>query len=91
MRLSHDLRNQSVLVVIFNVENLSAHFVVLLRCLIYITDQVFVLDINSPELFVVINSGIVLRWFLGANHLIHVNSADFVRREDAWSVGWANT
>ena len=79
VRLSHDLGNQSVLIVIFNVENLSAHFVVLLRCLIYITDQVFILDINSPELFVVINSSIVLRWFLGPNHLIHIISANFVR------------
>lgn len=64
MRLSHNLRNKSVLVVIFNIENLSAHLVVLLSCLVNVTDQVFVLNVNSPEFFVVVHSSIILWWLL---------------------------
>lgn len=78
VRLGHDLGNKCVLVVVFDVENLSAHFVVLLRCLVHITHQVFVLDVNSPELFVVIHSSIILWWLLRAHHLVHVNSANLV-------------
>ena len=89
--LSHDLGNQCILVVVFDIEDLSAHFVVLLCCLVHITDQVFILDVNSPELFVVINSSIILWWLLRANHLVHVNSANLVWRENSRSIGWSNT
>jgi len=91
VRLGHDLGNKCVLVVVFYIENLSAHFVVLLCCLVHITDQVFILDVNSPELLVVIDSSIILWWLLRANHLVHVNSAYLVRRENSWPIRWANT
>ena len=91
VRLGHDLGNQCVLVVVFDIEDLSTHFVVLLCCLVNITDQVFILDVNSPELLVVINSSIILWWLLRADHLVHVDSANLVRRENSRPVGWANT
>ena len=90
VRLGHDLGNEGVLVVVFYIEDFSAHFVVLLCCLVHIADQVFILDINSPELLVVIDSSIILWWFLRTDHLIHVYSANLVRRENTWPVGWSN-
>jgi len=89
VRLGHDLRNKCVLVVVFDIENLSAHFVVLLSCLVNITNQVFVLNVNSPELFVVVNSSIILWGLLRPDHLVHINSADLVWREVSWPVRWA--
>lgn len=78
--LSHDLRHKCVLVVVFDIEDLSTHFVVLLCCLVNIADQVFILDVNSPEFFVVINPDIILWWLLRSDHLVHVDSTNFVWR-----------
>ena len=80
VRLSHDLRHKCVLVVVFDIEDLSTHFVVLLCCLVNIADQVFILDVNSPEFFVVINPDIILWWLLRSDHLVHVDSTNFVWR-----------
>lgn len=62
--LGKDLRDQSVLVKVFDVENFPLDFVVLIGNLIDIGYQVLVLEVHPPELLVVVSTWIVGWWLL---------------------------
>lgn len=75
MRLSENLGYEGVLIEVLDVEDLSGHAVVGAGCLVDIGHQVLVLEIHSPELFVVVNIW-VISW-----RLLHV---------DILYLAWAN-
>ena len=81
MRLGEDLRHKRVLVEVFDVEDLPQHLVVGLRDLVDVGDQVLVLEIQSPELFVVICILIELGRLCRPLHMLHVLLRHLVRRQ----------
>jgi len=54
MGLSHYLWNQSVVIKIFDVENFSLVFHILVSSLIYVRHQILILQVQPEVLFVVV-------------------------------------
>ena len=48
------MRHEGVLIEVFDVENFSVHFVAVMGCLVDISQQVLVLEIQSPILLVIV-------------------------------------
>ena len=74
--LRQHLGNESILIIVFNIEYLATHLIVLKCSLVNVAHEIFVLDVNSPELFVIIDIFVVGWWLLRAHYLIHVPTAD---------------
>lgn len=64
--LSQDLRNQCVLIEVFDVKYLPCHLVIISRCLVDVCQEILVLEEQSPELLEVIDIGRVPRRFISA-------------------------
>ena len=79
VRLGQDLWHQGVLVEVLDVEDLLAHLVVLVGRLVDVRHQVLILQVDPPELFVVVGLGVELRRLVIANDLLQVHSGYFLR------------
>ena len=78
--LSQNLRHQSVLIKIFDIENFPAHFIALVSGLVNVCHQVLVLDVNSPKFSVIVLVLIKLWRSSSAVHFLLVIFIDFSRR-----------
>lgn len=85
VRLGQNLRDESVFVEIFDVEHLSVHLVAVMGCLIDVSQQVLVLEIQSPILLEVVSVLIIFWRETSSLHLFHVNSSDLGRRDGSRS------
>lgn len=72
MRLREDLWHECVVIEVFDVVHLSAHLVVLMSSLIDVTNKVFVLEIDAPELLVIVCVWIERRRCRRPINLLHI-------------------
>lgn len=55
VRLGHDLRDKSVVVEVFDVYYFAIHLEVFICSLVYVRDEIFVLEIHSKVFFIIVN------------------------------------
>ena len=85
VRLSQNLRNKSVLVKIFDIEDFPAHLIALMSGLIDVRNEVLVLEIDSPEFSVVVLVLVKLWRTSSAVHFLLVFFIDFPWRQTSRS------